>query len=149
MTARSELSAALDRVLHNLPFTRQGWASILNVSQEDIDHWLADSEIVFPKPETLRRLFRVVTEIDKPLGLEREAIEGFVALKKKPMRQIARHAPLGPEWWRDEYTLEHYMLSVPRKAFLELLDTLDPATQEKVLAAASEIARAWRVERSA
>lgn len=138
---RSEFSAALEGVFDLTgAFTRAQWASILNVPQDEIARWLKDSELAFPSPETLRRVLRIAREIRDSLPSDaRRLVDDFIALLRRPVGEIARHAP-----WNRAKTLEHYMVSATRKAFLELLDTLEPANQEKVLAAASGIARAER-----
>ncbi|HYX19554.1 MAG TPA: hypothetical protein VFA98_01770, partial [Thermoanaerobaculia bacterium] len=130
-------------------FGRAEWANVLNVPEEKIARWLRDCE--FPRPESLRRVLRVVEEdvrFHQASGFvnggrtSERIVREFRAFAQRPLSEVA--APLEwpcsqpPRW---DYTTEKYMTIPAREAFLDLLDTLDPSAQEEILQRACALVR--------
>ena len=151
----SKFARALQQLLDQTKvFDRSQWAAVLNVPEHEIAGWVDDRS--YPAPETLRRIIRTMDERRKASRgsygdeLRKDIFEDFAMLSKQPLRDVAPHIAEDAEV-KDAFsggrvppTLEHYITLPVRRAFLELLGTMDPMLQEEVLFGASALARAVR-----
>jgi hypothetical protein len=125
-------------------FDRAGWSTVLGVREAEIEAWLR--ETVFPRASTLRRIIRTLEE-----GAPESFVE-FQGIMGRSLLEIAPHVFAGASCEVRleqvvapfDRTLAHYVAFPIRAAFLELLDTLDPRSQEEVLMVASALARRKR-----
>lgn len=120
---------------------RKEWAEILGVSEPTLSYWTGADHL--PNPRNLRSVLDVARRDDR---FKR------VLARLEAVLDVPLATSLGPERaekLKPARTLRHVLVTPIREAFLNSLDTLPPAIQERVLFDAARRVREARSEQEA
>lgn len=118
-------SEALAAIFDAGPLSRKQWSEILGVKEEILLSWIQNKSM--PTPTCLRAILDIAERDDR----FESALYKLNAILDEPIN-----------WERK--TLRHYLIAPILNQFLESLDTLSPANQERVLFEASRLIRKQR-----